>query len=109
MARGSHGLPKVLLGSAMPNHSTPCRRPLLKRPYGHFRVAACRAGGLRLSYYFLGYPTRYASDCNLEVDGARPHPRLRVGALFRCVEDVLRKKRVALPVSEAEEALTLVQ
>jgi hypothetical protein len=39
MARESHGLPKVLLGPAMANHSTPSRRPPLKRPYRHFRGA----------------------------------------------------------------------
>jgi hypothetical protein len=37
MARGGHGLPKVLLGPGMPYPSTPCGQPSLKRPYGRFR------------------------------------------------------------------------
>jgi hypothetical protein len=35
--KGIHGLSKVSLGPAMPDHSMPCRQPPLKRPYGRFR------------------------------------------------------------------------
>jgi hypothetical protein len=37
VARGGHGLPKLLLGPAMPYPSTPCGQPSLKWPYSHFR------------------------------------------------------------------------
>jgi hypothetical protein len=37
MARDGLGLSKVSLGPAMPNQSTPCGWPPLKRPYSHFR------------------------------------------------------------------------
>jgi hypothetical protein len=43
MARGIHGLLKVSPVPAMPDPSTPGRRPPLKRPYARF------GGGLRLS------------------------------------------------------------
>jgi hypothetical protein len=37
MAGGIHGLPKVLLGPAMPYYSTPYKRPPPIQPYGHLR------------------------------------------------------------------------
>jgi hypothetical protein len=45
MTRGGHGLFKVSLGPTMPYLSTPFGQPPLKRPQGHFRVAACRVSG----------------------------------------------------------------
>jgi hypothetical protein len=37
ISRAIYGLSKVLLGPAMPYHSTPCRRPPLKRHQSRFR------------------------------------------------------------------------
>jgi hypothetical protein len=37
MERGGHGLPKVVLGCAMPDLFMPCRRLPLKSPYSRFR------------------------------------------------------------------------
>jgi len=37
MARGIHGLPKVLPGPLMPNPSMPCRWAISKQPYSHFK------------------------------------------------------------------------
>jgi hypothetical protein len=39
MAMGGHGLPKVSLGPAMLDSSTPCRWSPLKQPYGCFKDA----------------------------------------------------------------------
>jgi hypothetical protein len=44
ISRGIHGLPKVLLGSAIPYHSMPCRRPPLKQPCGQFRAGNLQGG-----------------------------------------------------------------
>jgi hypothetical protein len=45
-----HGLPKVLLGPAMPYHSIPYRRPPLKQSYGHF--TGSRSQGTRPAAVF---------------------------------------------------------
>jgi hypothetical protein len=45
---GIHGLSKVLLGPAMPDHYMPCGRPPHKRLYSHFR------GGRRQEGRFMG-------------------------------------------------------
>jgi hypothetical protein len=45
MARGGHGLPKILLEPAMPDSFTPCGQPPLKRPYSHFRDGRPKACG----------------------------------------------------------------
>jgi hypothetical protein len=46
MARGSYGFPKGSLRLAMPNPSTPCRQPPLKRPYAMGRFSGvCPPGG----------------------------------------------------------------
>jgi hypothetical protein len=62
IARGMYGLPKVLLGPAMPDLSRLCERPPLKRPYNRVMDGRYKVGGLRQSYYPLGYPIPYASD-----------------------------------------------
>jgi hypothetical protein len=51
ISRGIHELPKVLLGPVILNHSTPCGRPPLKKPFGCFRD-----GGLQLSSTPLDTP-----------------------------------------------------
>jgi hypothetical protein len=43
--RGIHGLPKVLLGPAIPYHSMPCRWPSLKRPFQKWPPAGQAAYG----------------------------------------------------------------
>jgi hypothetical protein len=44
MAKGGHGLPKVLLGPAMSYLSIPCRYPPLKQPYSLTAVSGMAAG-----------------------------------------------------------------
>jgi hypothetical protein len=52
-ARGDHGLPKISLGSAMPNLLMPCRRP----PH--------RASGLQPSSTHLEHPMPFTYGCHL--------------------------------------------
>jgi hypothetical protein len=47
---GIHGLPKVLLGLAMPYHSTPCWWPPLKQPH------SCFKGAKTASHLFQEWP-----------------------------------------------------
>jgi hypothetical protein len=61
MSRGGHRLPKVSLGPTLPNPSTPCRRPPLRRPDGHFRSGRLQGGWSAAVFYPLGHPTPYAS------------------------------------------------
>jgi len=61
MARGDHGLPKVLLGPAMPYPSMPCRRATPETAlwlYGPFRDDPPYTGGLRSSSSPLDTPCR---------------------------------------------------
>jgi hypothetical protein len=53
MARGGHGLPKVLLGPAMPNPLMPCGRPALRWLQGKQPAAV---------FYPLGHATPYAFE-----------------------------------------------
>jgi hypothetical protein len=46
IAWGVHGLLKVSLRPAMPDHPTPCGRPHLKRPFRYFRVGRPQYGRL---------------------------------------------------------------
>jgi hypothetical protein len=62
MARGGHGLPKVLLGHAMPSSSMPYGWPPLKWPYGHFRGGHSLGGQPAAVFHPLGYLTSHASD-----------------------------------------------
>jgi hypothetical protein len=68
MARGDHGLPKVLHGPAMPYPSTPYRRATPETALQPFKGwPACKAGGLvgrwpaAVSYPF-GHPMPYAYE-----------------------------------------------
>jgi hypothetical protein len=65
MARGGHGIPRVLLGPAMPDPSTPCRWPLLKRSYSRFRGGCQHGGRPAVVFYPFGHPAPYASVCAL--------------------------------------------
>jgi hypothetical protein len=61
MARGGHGLPKVLLGSAMPCPLRLAGGSPLKWPHGRFRV--CPQGEWPLGvFYPFGHSTPYASE-----------------------------------------------
>jgi hypothetical protein len=55
MARGSHGLPKVSLGHAMPYPSMPCGRSPLKRPYSCFRDGRLQDRWAASVFYLLGF------------------------------------------------------
>jgi hypothetical protein len=58
MARGGHGLPKVSVRHVLPNPSTPCGWPPLKRPFQRWPPTGQVACGCLLP---LGHPTPYAS------------------------------------------------
>jgi hypothetical protein len=63
MARVGHGLPKVLLGSAMPDPSTPCRGATSETALWPIQGwPAHRAGGLRPSSTPLDIPRRTPMD-----------------------------------------------
>jgi hypothetical protein len=65
MARGGHGLPKVLPGPAMINRSMPCGRASPETVLWPFQGwPAQRAGGLRLSFTLLGTPCRALMSSN---------------------------------------------
>jgi hypothetical protein len=57
MAKGGHGLPKVLLERAMPYSSSPCGRPPQKRPYNSLRGGRPQGGRPAVIFYSLGQPT----------------------------------------------------
>jgi hypothetical protein len=62
MARGGHGVPKVLLGPTMPFPSTLCGWPPLKLPYSHFRSGYLQGGRPVVVFHPNGHPTPYASE-----------------------------------------------
>jgi len=62
MARGSHGLPKELLGFTMPYISIPCTQLPLRRPYNRFSGRYHQGGQPAAVFYLLGYPTLYGSE-----------------------------------------------
>jgi hypothetical protein len=59
MAWGGHGFPKVSLGSAMPDPSTPCGWAIPETALWPFQGwPACKADGLRLSSTPMDTPRR---------------------------------------------------
>jgi hypothetical protein len=67
MARGGHELPKVLLGHAMPDPSTPFGQPPLKRPYSCFRDGRLQGGWAASVFYPFGHPMPCAPDQELFI------------------------------------------
>jgi hypothetical protein len=59
LARGDHGLPQVLLGPAMPNPSTPCRRATSETAVG---LARPQGGWPAAVFYPLGRPMSNAYE-----------------------------------------------
>jgi hypothetical protein len=55
IARGGHGLPKVLLGRAMPYPSRPCSWPLLRWQYGCFSNGRLQDGWAASVFYPLAF------------------------------------------------------
>jgi hypothetical protein len=63
MARGGRGLPKVSVGPAMPDPSTPCRRATSETALWPFQeLLTCRAGGQRPSPTPMDTPGRTPKD-----------------------------------------------
>jgi hypothetical protein len=60
MARGGHGLPKVLPGPAMPCSSTPCGRATPETALQPFQEWPAPKGRSAAVFYPLGDPTPYA-------------------------------------------------
>jgi hypothetical protein len=78
------GVILVSLALTMPYHSTPCRRPHLKQPYGSETalwpfsgVAACSLGGLRRPT--LPWTPHAIRPCKTKTVLLRPNPSLRGG------------------------------
>jgi hypothetical protein len=67
MARGGHGLPKVLLGPAMLYYSMPFGQPTLKWPYGRYRGGYPHGRRPLSVLYPLGHPTLYAYACSVNL------------------------------------------
>jgi hypothetical protein len=65
MARGGLGLPELLLGPAMPNPSTPCGRPPLKRPYSCFRDGMMSCHDVMLSWHVVMPFCHVMLSCNV--------------------------------------------
>jgi len=60
MARGGHALPKVSLGPAMPDLSTPCGR--ITPDTALWRIARPQGGWFAAVFYPFRHPTPYAYD-----------------------------------------------
>jgi hypothetical protein len=67
MARGGHGLPKILLGPAMPYLNMSVRQPPLKQRYSRFRGGRPQGGWPVAVFYPLGHPRPYASGWEPEL------------------------------------------